>query len=215
MTPLDWSLSGPIRGLRGDLQELILFPILRWFAKIEVIDRQYAESKRGPFVLVSNHTSHFDAPLILAALPHRLRQRTIIAAAADYFYKVQALGALASLAIGTVPFDREEGSRDSLDRCKEGIRRGWSVLLFPEGTRSRSGELGEFKKGAAYMSIDCHCSALPIRIEGAYDILPKGASFPRSGKVKVRFGPPLGPRPDDDYDSFTARLREAVNSLAS
>jgi 1-acyl-sn-glycerol-3-phosphate acyltransferase len=211
--PFDWSLRSPIRGLRGDLQELILFPILRVFARMKVEKSDWLEKARGPFVIVSNHTSHFDAPVILAALPYRIRHRTIVAAAADYFYKFAPLGALTSLALGTVPFERHEGSGESLERCKEGIRRGWSVLIFPEGTRSGSGEMGGFKQGAAYLSVDTRCAALPVHLEGLQDVMPKGRFLPKRGRVSVKFGEPVGPTPDDDYRSFTSRLEEAVRNL--
>ena len=138
----------------------------------------------------------------------------MVAAAADYFYKVAAVGALAELALGTIPFERHEGSRESLERCKEGLRRGWSVLIFPEGSRSKTGDLGEFKLGAAYLCVDVNCAAVPIHLEGAYAILPKGASFPKHGKVKVKFGPPVGPKPTDDYQSFTTRIHDAIAALA-
>jgi 1-acyl-sn-glycerol-3-phosphate acyltransferase len=211
--PFDWSLRSPIRGLRGDLQELVLFPILRLFARMKIEKSDVVEKARGPFVIVSNHTSHFDAPVILAALPYRIRHRTIVAAAADYFYKFAPLGALTSLALGTIPFERHEGSRESLDRCKEGIRRGWSVLIFPEGTRSRSGEMREFKPGAAYLCVDTRCAALPVHLEGLRDVMPKGKWLPRRGRVSVKFGEPLGPHPDDDYRSFTTRIHDAVEQL--
>jgi 1-acyl-sn-glycerol-3-phosphate acyltransferase len=211
--PFDWSLSSPIRGLRGDLQELLLFPILKVFARMRVEGRDRIEKAKGPFVIVSNHTSHFDCPVILAALPYRLRHKTIVAAAADYFYKFAPLGTFTSLALGTIPFERHESSRESLERCKEGIRRGWSVLLFPEGTRSQSGEMGEFKQGAAFLCVDTNCAALPVHLEGLEGVMPKGKSFPRPGKVKVRFGSPVGPAPSDDYSSFTSRLRETIAQL--
>lgn len=215
LKPFDWALTGPARSLRGDLQELILFPILRLFARLKVEGQEHLKGVEGPVVVVANHTSHFDCPVILAALPHRIRHRTIVAAAADYFYKVQAVGALTSLALGTVPFERHEGSRESLEKLKEGIHRGWSVLIFPEGSRSNTGRLGHFKRGAAYLCVDAKCAAVPVYLEGAYDIMPKGASFPRPGRVLARFGPPVGPRPGDDYDSFTARMHDAVIALGA
>ncbi|MGH9197430.1 MAG: lysophospholipid acyltransferase family protein, partial [Acidimicrobiia bacterium] len=158
---------------------------------------------------------HLDCPVILAALPHRIRHRTIVAAAADYFYKVKTIGALTSLALGTIPFERHEGSRESLERCKEGLRRGWSVLLFPEGGRQSDGKIGQFKKGAAFLCVDAKCAGLPIYLRGTSDLMPKGSFFPRPGEVTVRFGKPVGVRPDDDYDSMTNRLQQALEALGS
>lgn len=191
----------------------MLFPLVRTFARIRVEGGDLLKDLQGPFVIVANHSSHFDCPVILAALPHRIRHRTIVAAAADYFYKVQALGALTSLALGTVPFERHDSARESLGRLKEALLRGWSVLIFPEGTRSASGTLGKFRLGASYLSVDTKTAALPTHIEGAYDILPKGRRWPRRGPVRVRFGAPVGPRPDDDYQTFTKRLRRVVAEL--
>lgn len=214
LRPFDWAFTGPARSVRRDLQELLLFPVVRFFASLRTEGSEHLEEVTGPVVLVSNHTSHLDCPVILAALPPRVRHRTIVAAAADYFWRVKALGALTSLALGAIPFKRREGSSGSIESCKEGLRRGWSVLFFPEGSRSESGEVGAFKPGAAYLCVDTHCAALPIYIEGAHEIMPKGASLPRQGEVLVRFGRPVAPGPDDDYDSFTQRVREAVLALA-
>ncbi|MCA1838852.1 MAG: lysophospholipid acyltransferase family protein [Actinomycetota bacterium] len=213
--PYDWAHTGPVRGLRSDIQQTLLFPLVRWFARLDVRGKRNLNQVEGPVVLVSNHTSHLDCPVILAALPFRLRQKTMVAAAADYFYKVAAVGALTSLALGTIPFERHEGSRESLERCKEGLRRGWSVLLFPEGSRSKTGELGDFKLGASYMCVDVRCAAVPIFLQGAYDIFPKGATFPRHGDVTVRFGKPVGPTPADDYVSFNQRLHDAIVELGA
>lgn len=213
LRPFDWALTGPARSLRKDVQEIALFPIVRMFARIGVEGAEHLEDLHGPVVLVANHSSHLDAPVILAALPLRLRHRTIIAAAADYFYRNPAVGALTSLALATVPFERHQGSRESLERCREGLRRGWSVLIFPEGGRSGGGRMRHFKRGAAYLCIDGRCAGVPIYVEGSGEVMPRGAAVPRRGSVTVRFGPSVGPRPDDDHESFTRRLEEAVAAL--
>ena len=214
VTPFDWALTAPARSLRSDVQDLLLFPVVRYFAKLTTEGREHLEELDGPVVLVSNHTSHLDCPVILSALPRRVRRRTIVAAAADYFWKVKALGAMTSLALATVPFKRRDGSRQSIERLKEGLRRGWSVLMFPEGGRSHTGKLGRFKQGAAYICLDTHSAAVPIYIEGAHLLMPKGSSMPKQGEVLVRFGPPIKPAPNDDYASFTGRMEGAILELA-
>lgn len=212
--PFDWALTAPARSVRSDVQDLLLFPVVRHFAKLTTEGREHLEELDGPVVLVSNHTSHLDCPVILSALPRRVRRRTIVAAAADYFWKVKALGAITSLALGTVPFKRRDGSRQSIERLKEGLRRGWSVLMFPEGGRSRTGKLGRFKQGASYICLDAHVAAVPIYIEGAHRLMPKGSSMPKQGEVLIRFGPPIKPGPNDDYASFTARMEGAILDLS-
>jgi 1-acyl-sn-glycerol-3-phosphate acyltransferase len=192
----------------------VLFPIVRYFARATVEGREHLAGLEGPVVLVSNHTSHLDCPVILSALPRGLRRRTLVAAAADYFWKVKALGAVTSLALGTVPFKRRDGSRQSIERLKEALRRGWSVLIFPEGGRSHTGELRPFKHGAAYVCLDTHSAAVPIYVEGAHRLMPKGSSIPKQGEVLLRFGPPVKPRPGDDYASLTARMEDAILGLS-
>lgn len=214
LKPYDWALRGPFRGLRNDLQQLLLFPFVRWFARIKVEGKEHLKDLGGPVVIISNHSSHLDCPVILAALPNQVRQRTLVAAAADYFYKTKTLGFLTSLAVGAIPFQRHEGARESLENCKEALRRGWSVLIFPEGTRSKTGELGEFRPGASFLALDSMSATLPVRIVGAHDLMPKGRFLPRKGRVTVRFGPPVGVKPGETYEQYTERLWQAVANLA-
>jgi 1-acyl-sn-glycerol-3-phosphate acyltransferase len=214
VTPLDWALTAPARSVRSDLQDLLLLPVTRYFAKLRTEGREHLERLDGPVVLVANHTSHLDCPVILSALPRRVRRRTIVAAAADYFWRIKALGAITSLVLGTVPFKRREGSRQSIEGLKEGVRRGWSVLMFPEGSRSHTGKLGRFKQGAAFICLDTHSAAVPIYIEGAHLLMPKGSPMPKQGEVLVRFGRPVKPAPNDDYASFTRRMEDAILELA-
>ena len=92
---------------------------------------------KSPVILVANHTSHIDTPVILAALPRKLRKRTAVAAAADYFYRNKLVASLVSLIFNTVPMERKGGglgkqATDHLDRL---LDEGWNLLVYPEGTR--------------------------------------------------------------------------------
>jgi len=207
-------MAGPVRGMRGDIQEMLLFPLVHRFAGVRVAGAEAVSGIAGPVVMVANHTSYFDCPIILAALPRKIRHRTIVAAAADYLDRLESVGALASLALGAIPFETHTGSKASLDGCREALRRGWSVLIFPESSRSKTGKLGHFKKGAAYLCVDTKTAAVPILLEGAYDIMPKGAAMPRPGRVLVKIGEPVEPAPNDTYESFTERLHDAIAQLS-
>ena len=103
---------------------------------------------------MANHASHIDTPVILAALPRRLRKRTAVAAAADYFYLNRLIAAAVSLVFNTVPMDRDGGwlgkqATEHLDRL---LDQGWNLLLYPEGTRSRNGGPGRVRRGAAVLA---------------------------------------------------------------
>ena len=115
-----------------------------YYAARRATGKEKLEGVKGPVILVANHASHMDTPVILSALPRKLRKRTVVAAAADYFYKNRVVASLVSLIFNTVPIERHGGGGMSkngshLDKL---LDQGWSLLLYPEGTRSRGGMHG-------------------------------------------------------------------------
>ncbi len=116
-------------------------------------------------------------------------------------------GAAASLALGTVPFVRTgSSSRGSLLMLKGLVKEGWSVLIFPGGTRG-SGLTG-WKKGFAYLAVDLQVPVVPMYLHGLERVLPKGTSIPLPGGIAVGVGAPLPP--GDDYDDLVRRTEAAV-----
>src|SRR6266545_2797435 len=201
-----WARTPPAQLVRGAVQAGVLVPLLRFISPFNVIGRRNLNSLKGPAVFVANHQSHFDAPICLAALGGRVRRRLVIAAAADYFYSSQVKGVAASLALGTVPFVRQGGSsRESLQMLKDLIGKGWSVLIFPSGTR---GKASPFKKGFAYLAIDTQVPVVPVYLHGLERVMPKGAFVPLPGGVAVGIGPPIPP--GKDYNDLVRRAEAAV-----
>ena len=153
-------------------------------------------------ILVANHASHMDTPVILSALPRKLRKRTVVAAAADYFYKNRVVASLVSLIFNTVPIERHGGGGMSkngshLDKL---LDQGWSVLLYPEGTRSRGGGQGPLRRGAAVLAVAHHLTIVPIRVTGTGQAMPPGRLWPRRlrnkpvpkrHRIEVSFGEPI------------------------
>jgi 1-acyl-sn-glycerol-3-phosphate acyltransferase len=90
---------------------------------------------------------------------------------------------------------------------------GWSVLIFPEGTRSRSGEMAPFKPGIGLVATRTGRPVIPVRITGLHDVLAPGRRLPRRGRVVVHFGEPLRARSGEGARDFTARLEAAVRDL--
>jgi 1-acyl-sn-glycerol-3-phosphate acyltransferase len=202
-----WARTPPARLVRSAVQYGALVPILRFISPLTVIGRRNLAQLQGPAVFVANHQSHFDAPVCLAAVGGRIRNRLVIAAAADYFYSTRLSGAAASLALGTVPFVRQGGSsRESLQLLKDLVGKGWSVLIFPAGTRGR-GASG-FKRGFAYIAVDCQVPVVPLYLHGLDHVLPKGSFLPLPGGVVVGIGAPI--RPGDDYTDLVRRAEAAV-----
>jgi 1-acyl-sn-glycerol-3-phosphate acyltransferase len=202
-----WARTSPARLVRSGIQYGALVPLLRFISPITVIGKRHLAELRGPAVFVANHQSHFDAPVCLAALGGRIRRRLVVAAAADYFYSSAVKGAAASLALGTVPFVRSGGSsRESLQLLKDLVTSGWSVLIFPSGTRG-TGASG-FKKGFAYLAVDTQVPVLPMYLHGLDQVMPKGSFVPLPGGVVVGIGAPIPP--GHDYNALVRKAEAGV-----
>ena len=160
---------------------LVLDPIMDYYAARRATGKERLEGVKGPVILVANHASHLDTPVILSALPRRLRKRTVVAAAADYFYKNRVVASLVSLIFNTVPIERRRGGGMSkngshLDTL---LDQGWSLLLYPEGTRSRDGMPGPLRRGAAVLAAASHnLTIVPIRVTGTAEAMPPGRFWP-------------------------------------
>jgi 1-acyl-sn-glycerol-3-phosphate acyltransferase len=147
-------------------------------------------------------------------LPRRIRRRLLVAAAKDYFYSSRVKSSLVSLSLATYPFDRGEGSRDSIAETEAALGQGWSLLIFPEGTRSPSGELGRVKSGAAVLALNCRVPVLPIYVHGLAKVMPKGTSAPLPGGVVVDIGNPIEADPGESVPVLRNRIEKALHVLA-
>jgi 1-acyl-sn-glycerol-3-phosphate acyltransferase len=206
-----WPRSAPAQVLRELLQRLLLFPLLRVLcAPLVVLGRRNLPS--GPVLVVANHGGHADAPIVARALPWRLRRKLAPAAAADYFFGHRWSGAFATLLTGCFPFPRRGGV--GLDRARAHISEGWSVLLFPEGTRSYDGSIGEFKLGAGRLAAE-GITVLPVGVAGSYDVLPRSRWMPRRAPVVVAIGRPERFAPGTPPESIAATLRRHVATLVA
>ncbi|MCH7584036.1 MAG: 1-acyl-sn-glycerol-3-phosphate acyltransferase [Acidobacteria bacterium] len=208
-----WTFSPAARVVRSLLQRLILFPLLALVTPVTVRDRARLRSLCGPVIVAANHVSHLDTPVILKALPAAVRRRLIVVAAKDYFYRGRIRGALVSLSLATIPFDRDQGSAESLAQCQDLLERGWSLLVFPEGTRSASGELGRVRRGVAVMATATGTPVLPLYVHGLAEIMPKGSIAPLPGGVVVEAGNLL--LPGADIETTRNRLEDSLHDLAS
>ncbi|MHB2015389.1 MAG: lysophospholipid acyltransferase family protein [Candidatus Xenobia bacterium] len=209
----EWQLAPSIRLLRGPVRDGILQPVLNLFCKLHIIDGENFKGVRAPVILASNHTSHFDTPVIFEVVPPGLRNRLATAAAADHWFKNKTKGILPGLAYGAIPFPRK-GSL-GLKHCIELLKQGWGVLIFPEGTRSKTGEMVDFRPGIGRMAVATGVSIVPLHVRGLHRILPKTSHLPRRGDVYVAVGPPITPQQDETAEALTARIQAAVRHLGT
>ena len=174
---------------------------------------------RGAFIIAANHSSHLDAPAIIAAVGNR--RRVWVAGAQDYFFDTAVKRFIFGRLMDTIAFDRHADGVAGLRRCAGPLTSGDALLMFPEGTRSRTGEMQAFKPGVAVLAMEHGVPIVPARIESAGDLMPKGSHFARSGIVRVSFGRPIAPpSPTPNLDpvaarqELTAQVRMAVEQLA-
>ena len=182
---------------------------------VTVLGRERLSDVGDAYVLVANHTSHLDTPLIMGALPRRLARYLAAGAAADYFFDVWWRRGLTALFFNAFPVDRT-GVNPRRVNAKSLLNRGVPLLIFPEGTRSRDGSLGTFKPGAAALASSLEVPVVLVAIVGAHAAHPRGSKWPKRGRlpVKVVFGDPLSARPGEPANEFTQRIRSAIGKLA-
>ena len=216
--PSDWAFSMPARRLRRVLDATLIGWAIGIVAGLQVEGREHLTGLSGPALVCPDHTSHLDAPVVRAALPPGLRDGAAIAAAADVWFGGRILGPAVELALGAVAFGRTSDVRASLERVAELVNKGQTVIIFPEGTRSVDGRLGSMRQGIGLLATRLHVPIVPAHIDGAHQILPKGAVLPnhrRRRRTVVRFGEPLRIEPGISVPDATDRVRRAIEALAS
>lgn len=211
---LGWARAEPFRSLRYLLQKGALLPFTEAMAHPTVEGEEWVRDLERPVILASNHTSHADTPLLLYALGDRVRERTVVAAAADYFYERRTIGVLTSLFLNTFPFARSGGPQEVLHRSSQLLKSGWNLLVFPEGTRSPDGALQEFRPGVGHLATENRVDVIPMHIRGAHRIMPKGRDIPLPAHAEIRIGKPLKVAEGETSRSFAARVETAVHALA-
>ncbi len=196
------------------LRQALLFPALRLFVQVQVNGTELLNWE-GPYIFAANHASHLDTPLLLAALPFRLRLRTRVAAAADYFFTTPWKAVLVRIILNAFAFERKgRGFIESLAQAQQFLDAGYSLLVFPEGTRSKDGRLQPFKRGIGKLALAGSAQVVPIWIEGTYASLPKGARWPCRQKVTIHFGVPLCFISSNNLSGVVAEIKQQVRALA-
>ena len=200
--------------IRLILLMLVAQPLARFMTGADLIGREHLP-RRGPAIIAANHNSHVDTLLLLTIFPPRLMGRLRPAAAADYFLKDPFLGWFSRKLVGIVPVERALAGTgaDVLAPMREALAEGAIVILFPEGTRGAGNdEMGEFKGGIARLAEAFpHAPVIPIWIEGAGRVLPKGSFVPVPMNCTVLVGEAMAP--PTDRAIFMAELRERMLAL--
>ncbi|MBA2503577.1 MAG: AMP-binding protein [Pyrinomonadaceae bacterium] len=139
------------------------------------------------FIVAANHTSHLDMGLVKMALGETGRDMVALAAA-DYFFDNKFKRAYMDNFTNLVPMERSGSLRQSLRHARSFLDQGYNALLFPEGTRSLTGEITEFKPVIGYLALAARVGILPVYVYGTYEALPKGSNMLKSREIGARIG---------------------------
>jgi long-chain acyl-CoA synthetase len=222
-----WNRAWPVRIIRRISQATWILPLGRIFAWVRAGGLEHLEHLEGPVVFASNHQSHFDVPVILMALPGRIRA-TIAPAMAKEFFKAhffpdqyswrevltnRANYYLSAFFFNTFPLpQREAGARQTLRYIGEVTSDGFSVLIFPEGVRSESGEIKAFRGGIGMIGSRLGLPIIPVRLDGVDRVLHTSWKMAKPGPVSVTFGAPIR-LSGDNYAELAQQVEQAVRDL--
>ena len=199
----------------------LVYAIAWIFLRFRVSGREHLPTA-GPCILSPNHQSYIDPFLLVAVLPYRLFRGVFFVGASEYFETphMRWIARLANL----VPVDPDSNLVRAMQTGAYGLHQGRVLVLFPEGERTPDGAPKRFKKGASILSLHLQVPIVPVALEGAFDVWPRGKPPQRLAAVRLRFGPPLPPpeplpewasagESETRYASAAEQLRQAVVEL--
>lgn len=222
-----WNRSWIAKAVRGIGLEGVFFPIAKLMGRRTVSGLENLDALHGPVIFAANHQSHFDTPILFASLPWRWRRRIAPAMWKEYFdahfhpekyprlnhWTNSFLYWLIALLFNGFPIPQTEaGAGESIRYMGELVEDGWSILIFPEGERSTSGEIGRFFPGVGMIASHLRIPVVPVRLRGCDRVLPRNAKWPRAGRVELAFGPPMQLH-GDQYAALAREVEEAVRKL--
>ncbi|TCM50201.1 lysophospholipid acyltransferase family protein [Kribbella sp. VKM Ac-2568] len=211
--PTKWARTPAAIALREVLQKGALNSVLRWEVNPQVSGLDSLLKLHGPALIVANHSSHLDTPLVLCTLPDAMRRKTAVAAAADYFFDTWWRATASAIVFNTFPIERRGGKLSATPG--DLLADGWNVVVFPEGTRSPDGWMERFRMGAAYLAVEHGVPVIPVGIKGSFAAMPRGRGWPVPGRptVAVRYGDPLYPLEGESAREFAPKISAAVSAL--
>ncbi len=219
-----WTQSAPIAFLRVLVYYALSWPATRLMAHPRIRGRENLERLQGPLLFVANHITQIDVGFVLAALPPRFRHRLAVAMIGEMlqemrnppsdmpFFRrqVEKLSYwLVTALFNVFPLPQKTGFRGSFSFAGESADRGYSILVFPEGRRTRDGKIGRFQAGVGLLAKNLNIPVVPIRIDGLYELKRAGKKLARPGTVSVTIGPAMR------YDSGSDPSRIALDLEAS
>jgi long-chain acyl-CoA synthetase len=222
-----WPWSAPIRWLRVAFLECVSIPLTRLLLGPRIM-RPQGIAPRTPLLIVANHVTAFDVPLVLAALPPHIRRHAAVAMAggllmgwrhvhAERHARFRPLTPIAywlvTALFNVFPLPQGAGFRRSFAHAGAAMDHGMSVILFPEGRRSADATLGSFQSGIGLLARDSAAPVLPVAMVGLGEIKQRKRRWFRPGTVTIRVGDPVVMEAGETPQEFTARLESQFRKM--
>ncbi len=222
-----WPWWAPARWIRIAFLELIAQPLI-WFLAKPNVSRPQNPASGEPMLIICNHVTAYDGALVEYALPGRMRRRVAAAMLGEMLEDFRhfrdpvtqrfmlfgpAAYWLVTALYNVFPLPRRRDFQRSFAHAGEAMDRGYNVLVFPEGTRSDSGELAPFRPGIGLLAKQTLAPVLPVAILGLGELKARGHGWFRSGQIEIRVGEPLRFGPLESETAITEMLHAKVAEL--
>ncbi len=225
-----WALSWPVTWIRLAAHYLLLRPAVFLLGWPRVYGREHLRGTRGPVLVICNHIGDADVGFVLTALPARLRHRLATATGGEameilrtpprsreFFARIydRIRWTLGAALLNLFPLPREAGFRQSFEYAGEAVDRGYSILVFPEGRHTTTGQLSRFRAGIGILVNSLKIPVVPLRIDGLFELKQRGRKFALPRQISVRIGAPIRFEPGGDPAAIAQELQERVRQVDS
>ncbi len=223
-----WTQRAPVAALRILVYYLLCGPATWILARPRVCGRESLRDLAGPVLFVCNHVTRVDIGFVLAAVPARFRHRLAVAMMGEMLRDMRdpppgmgffrrwiekiSYGLVVAL-FNVFPLPQKAGFRRSFAFAGESADRGYSILVFPEGTRTKDGAMGPFRTGIGLLAADLDLPVVPLRIDGLFELKQARKKFARPGAVTVTIGPAVRYDRGTNAMKITSDLRNRVMTL--
>lgn len=214
-----WQHGKIVELWRKSVFALLVRPITEYYCHPQAVGLEHLAGLHSGVLFAPNHLSHLDQPCVLNTLPENYRHRTLTAARSEFFgdwdniFEWLAKGfcfEFCTTVLNVFPISQTGAFKSSLLHAGKMIDKGYSIMLFPEGRRPWDGSLQPFKQGVAILARELKIPVIPIKIEGIQDVFPRGAKWPKRGRVTVKYGKAMFYNNCESLSVFTERLRNTI-----
>jgi long-chain acyl-CoA synthetase len=224
-----WPWTVFVQFCRTAFIEVKLRPLVWLFGRPKVSSNLHSLPD-GPVLIYANHVTAVDVALLLYALPGRLRRRVAVSMSGEIllawrrrrYYNYRSLNWLSPLEyllvtalFNVFPLPQHSGFRRSFSHAANAMDRGYNIIVFPEGRRASDEQIQPFMSGSGLLWSDLRCPALPVYLGGLGRLKQTREHWFHSGKMSIRIGELILPRPDLEADKATALLEQELRALAA